>query len=225
LGINDGDSGNLMSVREMARRPSLQRSSRRLLSGVSGWQLEPEALSEPSHVGAIVWVWLVAAVSVELALRRAAEDWPSGDLARHRGAVVKEPATGQPLVASAILARLDGMQIDPAAIGIAHRKRGWKQVTLDSETACLQQFPRARDPLDCDDEVEVVVLARLLSQESIDSPAAVDPHHHPDLGKRHENVQHLPSRDHAQHHCASETGAAHTPSYLPRRGPAAAEFA
>ena len=123
-------------------------------------------------------VGLVPEVAKDLHLRRQAADGATTDPSFPREPCRRVAPVGavlEPLDAASAVVKGDGVEIDATIIGRLHDKPGRSLVQNQSVSKGGERALRRRRIAEGDDEIEIVVVARLLAEEGIDTPAAIQP--------------------------------------------------
>ena len=140
-------------------------------------QLQPEAAGQVLQVLPVEIVELRIHVPANLELRRDAGNLDAADRA-YSDEAVAWPAVGRPagllrLPAVAVFVELEWMRVDPAPGRIGEDEAGRP---FDVRAHELVEHVADRfDVFGAHAEVEVVVRARLLSEQRVDAPAALEP--------------------------------------------------
>jgi hypothetical protein len=166
-------------------------------------QLDAEAAPQRLHVVEVHLAERVAGVAADLHLRGDAADRPAGDDApAGEAAGLADPhlAVLHRVVAVAVVVEDDRVHVDPAVAVVAQHEAGRRPAPRQPEPPRGEHLPQARDVVQRDQQVQVVVRAGLLAEQRVDAPAAVDEPHgdavlleRPDHGHDVRGGHHRPS--------------------------------
>jgi hypothetical protein len=143
-----------------------------------------EALGKEVHVVTVMLVPGVAQVMAKLEVGGDARDWPALDLTgaiESLGRICAPSSVRQRLPRVSIRSEDDRVEIDAAPTRVSQyqaRRKPRPLLGIVHEPQAPQNGGSALTLLALDDQVEVLVLARLLAEERVHSPAAVHPEAH-----------------------------------------------